>query len=187
MFATPIPSIPPVPEVTRHADVPLQSPAHLDAQRIVAHFVERGVLREQSRASGYVHAILAAPPETLRVDRIARRVYASRRTLGRCFRTEGLPTPIDWVALARAVRAHRAILRGGPLRIAAAAGGYPDQFAMSNAIHRIIGIRPSKLRNVSQGEVLDVWICRQRERGTLIGAPTTEHPSCPLCGVLRAS
>jgi hypothetical protein len=83
-------------------------------------------------------------------------VYASRRTLGRHFHAEGLPAPIDWAALARAVLAHRTFVRGGPLRIAAVAADYLDQFTMSNAMNRIFGIRPSQLRSVSWCELLDV-------------------------------
>ncbi len=187
MIATPIESIRVVSAPPRLTSFPLQSREHVDADRVVAHFVDHGVLRPESRATAYVRSILAAPPEALRVRRIARRVYASRRTLGRHFRAEGLPAPIDWVALARAVLAHRTFVRGGPLRIAAAAAGYPDQFTMSNAMNRIFGIRPSQLRSVSWCELLDLWISRQRERGTLTGPPPTLPAGCPLCGERRAS
>ena len=187
MLATPIHSIPALPETTQATGFPLQGQAHADAESIVVHLVERGVLRPESRATSYVRSILAAPPDALRVSRVARRVYASRRTLGRHFRAEGLPAPIDWVALARAVCAHRTILRGGPLRIAASAAGYPDQFTMSNAIHRITGLRPSQLRSVAWDLFLDVWIARQRERRALTGPPMPAAPACPLCGELRAS
>lgn len=187
MLATPIQAPPFAPRVTRATAYPIRSQEHVDAERVVTHFVDRGVLTPESRTTGYVRAILAAPPEALRVRRIARRVYASRRTLGRHFRAEGLPAPIDWVALARAVLAHRTFVRGGPLRIAAAAAGYPDQFTMSNAMNRIFGIRPSQLRSVSWCELLDLWISRQRERGTLTGPPAPVPAGCPLCGERRAS
>lgn len=187
MSATPIQAIPFAPEATRPTTFLLRSPAGTDADRVVTHFVDRGVLRPESRATSYVRSILAAPPEALRVRRIARRVYASRRTLGRHFRADGLPAPIDWVALARAVLAHRTFVRGGPLRIAAEAAGYPDQFTMSNAMNRIFRIRPSQLRSVSWCELLDLWISRQRERGTLTGPPPTMPAGCPLCGERRAS
>jgi len=164
MSATSIEAMPFAPEATRSTTFLLRSPAHADAERVVAHLIDRGVLTAESRATSYVRSILAAPPEALRVRRIARRVYANRRTLGRHFRAEGIPAPLDWVALARAVLAHRTFVRGGPLRIAAAAAGYPDQFTMSNAMNRIFGIRPSQLRSVSWCELLDVWISRQRER-----------------------
>lgn len=58
---------------------------------------------------------------------------------------------------------------------------------MSNAIHRITGLRPSQLRSVNWEALLDVWINRQRERGALAGSRTPEPSACPLCGELRAS
>jgi len=160
---------------------------HGDAESVVEYLVQRDVLSPESPAASHVRTIFRAPLEALRVNRIARRSYSSRRTIGRHFRAAGLPSPVDWIALARAVHAHRGIARGEPLRMAASLGGYPDQFTMSNAILRITGLRPSKLRNVSWTKLLDVWIARQRERGALTGPPTPETPSCPLCGTPRAS
>lgn len=163
-----------------------QTPAHADAESVVEYLVHRDVVTPDSLAASHVRTIFAAPPDTLRVARIARRTYWSRRALGRHFKAAGLPAPVDWVALARAVRAHRCIARGALLRVAAASAGYRDQFTMSNAIHRITGLRPSKLRDVHWTELLNVWIARQRERGTLTGPPAPEVPTCPLCGTLRA-
>jgi AraC-like DNA-binding protein len=160
--------------------------AHADAESVVEHLVHREVLDPESWAASHVRTIFGAPPESLRVGRIARRAYWSRRTLGRHFQVAGLPSPVQWVALARAMYAHRSIARGALLRTAAASAGYPDQFTMSNAIHRIAGLRPSELRNVHWTELLDVWIARQREHGTLTGPPAPEVPTCPLCGTARA-
>jgi AraC-like DNA-binding protein len=175
-----------LPFPNRSNDAP-QDRSYFDSEAVIAHLVERGVLAPNGRSVAYVHTILAAPPEALRVERIARRTYASRRTLVRHFRAEGLPAPIDWVALARALCAYRTLVRGGPIRIAAAAAGYPDQFTMSNAFHRITGMRPTQLRGVNWAGLLDVWIARQRDRGTLTGPPAPERAACPLCGELKAS
>lgn len=132
--------------------------------------------------------IFAAPPEALRVARIARRVvYAGRQTLNRHFRAEGLPPTRDWVVLARAVHAHRTFVDGASLQRAGYAAGYPDQFTMSQVIHRITGLRPSQLRDVCWQPFLDVWIARQRERGTLTGPRPAEPCVCPICGGPRAS
>ena len=162
------------------------TPALSDAESVVEYLVHHDVVTPDSLAASHVRTIFAAPPDTLRVDWIARHTYWSRRTLGRQFKTAGLPAPVDWVALARAVRAHRSIARGALMCDAAASAGYGDQFTMSNAIHRITGLRPSQLRNVHWTELLNVWIARQRERGTLTGPPAPEVPTCPLCGSLRA-
>jgi AraC-like DNA-binding protein len=153
----------------------------MDVDRIVEHFVRFGVLRPGSQVTIHVRKIFAAPSDALRVTHIARRMGLSRRTLGRRFRAEGVPPPVAWIGLARAAHAHRRILRGGLLQEASDAAGYPDQFTMSNAIHRIIGLRPSRLREVSPEGMLDVWIARQRERGALTGPSPPRH-TCPLCG-----
>jgi AraC-like DNA-binding protein len=186
MHATPINAV----QVFREASpaiIPASpTPAHADAESVVEYLVHRDVVTPGSQAASHVRTIFAAPPDTLRVAQIARRTYWSRRTLGRQFKTAGLPAPVDWVALARAVRAHRSIARGALMREAAASAGYRDQFTMSNAIHRITGLRPSKLRDVHWTELLNVWIARQRERGALTGPPAPEVPTCPLCGTLRA-
>ena len=160
---------------------------HGAADSIVEYLAQRDVLRTESAAASHVRTIFSAPRESLKVSRIARRTYSSRRTIGRHFRAAGLPAPVDWVALARAMYAHRSIARGEPLRVAACSGGYPDQFTMSNAILRITGLRPSKLRGVSWTELLDIWIARQRERGALTSPPVPESRSCALCGTPRAS
>jgi AraC-like DNA-binding protein len=187
MQGTPINAVPTLREAT-----PAIPPAPLtetpaDPESVVKHLVKRDVLDPESMVASHVRTIFTAPPEALRVCDIARRTYWSRRTLGRHFKVAGLPSPVQWVALARAMYAHRSIARGALLRTAAASAGYPDQFTMSNAIHRIAGLRPSELRNVHWTELLNVWIARQRELGTLTGPPAPEVPTCPLCGTRRAS
>ena len=185
MQGTPIDST--VREAAPAAALAFPTHAQGHAGDIIEHLVRRAVLAPESPVAGELRSILNAPPEALRVGRIARRLYVARRTLGRHFRVVGLPAPNEWVGLARALLAHRTIARGGPLKAAAAAAGYPDQFTMSNAIHRITGLRPSQLRDVSWTAFLDVWIARQREHGTMTGPPRPESRPCPLCGSLRAS
>lgn len=156
------------------------------ADRVVAHFVRRGLLRADSRAAGYLRSIFAAPSDALRVHHIERRLNVSRRTLARHLRVEGLPVPRDWTALARALYAHRTFVRGGSLQRAAYAAGYPDTFTMSAVFLRITGFRPSRLREVDQAGLLDLWIMHQRERGKLTGAPPAMPRTCPICGGVRA-
>jgi AraC-like DNA-binding protein len=187
MYDTPIQPVQSTPPITPSTALVRPTPAFTDAEMIIAHLIHRGVLRPDSLATRHVRTIFTAPPEALRVNRIARRIYASRRTLGRHLRAAGLPSPIDWVALARAVYAHRTILRGGPIRLAASSAGYPDEFTMSNAVRRILGMRPTQLRGMTWKALLDLWIARQRERGSLSGPRKPTPPSCPTCGMLRAS
>lgn len=157
-----------------------------ETDRIVEYFVRCGVLRPENPVTRHVRRIFSVPPEALRVTSIARRLGMSRRTLGRRFQSEGVPPPAAWVALARAVLAHRSVLRGRPLADAATAAGHSDQFGMSNAIHRVTGLRPSRLREVNRDGLLSVWIDRQRERGKLTGPPPLPPRTCPLCGRVQA-
>lgn len=108
-----------------------------EADRVVDHFVHRGVLRPESRATRQVRMIFAAPPEALRVSRIARRVvYASRRTLTRYFRVEGLPPTRDWVILARAVQSAQDVRER---RVVAASG---VRGRLSRPVHDVPGDSP---------------------------------------------
>lgn len=161
--------------------------APTETDRVIQYFLNCEAFRPEGQVASLVRKIFTTPPEALRVSRFARSAHLSRRTLGRRFQAEGVPSPAAWIALARAVRAHRSILRGGSLQDAGTAAGYSDQFTMSNAIHRITGLRPSHLREVSQDGLLATWIDRQRKRGALTGPPPSSPRSCPLCGTLRAS
>lgn len=179
----------PVPRLRRNGSSPRATTDRVraEAERIIKHFIRRGVIREESRAANHLRSIFAAPPEALRVNRIARRVYCNRATLARHFRAEGLPAPRDWITLARALYAQRTFLRGGTLHRAAYAAGYPETFTMSNAFRRITGVRPSQLCDVDQKGVLDLWIIRQRERRALTGPPPVPPRTCPICGRFRSS
>lgn len=66
---------------------------------------------------------------------------------------------------------HAVILKGRLLKDAAAAGGYPDPFTMSNALYRATGFRPSALRDIGWSVLVDAWIDRQRRRGALVARP----------------
>ncbi|MGH7576201.1 MAG: helix-turn-helix domain-containing protein [Longimicrobiales bacterium] len=179
----------PIPAARRNGPRSLATTDHVltEAERIVEHFVRRGVVRPEGRAAHHLRSIFAAPPEALRVDRIARRVHVDRATLARHFRAEGIPSPREWITLARALYAHRTFLRGGTLQSAAYAAGYSDTFTMSSAFRRITGLRPSRLRDVDQKALLDVWIIRQRDCGALTGPPPVPPRTCPICGGPRAS
>ena len=155
-------------------------------ENVLLYLIERGAVPAEGEATELLRAFAQLQASDLYVARAAAHLEISRRTLSRRFRAAHLPTPKQWLALARALHAHRIILRGGCLKHAAISAGYADQFTMSNAIHRIAGLRPSELRNVHWTELLDVWIARQREHGTLTGPPAPEVPTCPLCGTARA-
>src|SRR5688572_21443804 len=62
---------------------------HADAETIVGRLLDLGVVKPDSPAATHLRSIFRAPPEALRVSRIARRVYVARRTLGRHFQVAG--------------------------------------------------------------------------------------------------
>lgn len=137
-------------------------------KRVLHHLMERGVITPRSRQAEVVRLILMLPPRYLRVTALAAVLSISRRTCTRLFGSAGLPSPQAWIGLVRALHTHRAIMRGRTLKDAAVAGGYPDQFTMSNALHRMTGFRPSTLRGVPWTQLVDAWIARQQHRGTLL-------------------
>ncbi|MGH7575546.1 MAG: helix-turn-helix domain-containing protein [Longimicrobiales bacterium] len=147
-----------------------QAGADLDptGERLVRYIVERGVITRRGPETGALRVIAAVPPQCLRVPVVAAVLSMSRRTLYRLFRDAGLPSTRDWIALVRAFHTHAAILKGRPLKDAAAAGGYPDPFTMSNAIHRATGFRPSALQGIAWTQLVDAWIARQQRRGVLM-------------------
>jgi AraC-like DNA-binding protein len=55
-----------------------------------------------------------------------------------------------------------------PVAKAAIRVGYPDGFTMSNQMKRLIGCRPSDVRdNLGLGWILEEWIHRERSAGRL--------------------
>lgn len=134
---------------------------------VLLYLADRGVISPGSPAENVLRVIAALPPARLDAPHVAAELETSRRTLGRTLRSAGLPSPREWVALARTLRAHRVLLKGGSLWDAAKAAGYHDQFTMSRAVHRATGFRPGALRNLSWPRVVNAWITRQRRRGAL--------------------
>jgi AraC-like DNA-binding protein len=136
-------------------------------ENVLLYLIERGVVPPDGEATELLRAFAQLQASDLDVARAAGQLSISRRTLSRRFRAAFLPTPKQWLALARALHAHRVILRGGCLKHAAITAGYADQFTMSNAIFRITGLRPRAMRAISWRRFVDIWIERQQDRGTL--------------------
>lgn len=107
---------------------------HPTRKRVLHHLVKHGVITPRSRQAEALRIILMLPPRYLRVTAIAAVLSISRRTCTRLFGSAGLPSPQAWIGLVRALHTHRAIPKGRTLKDAAAAGGCPDQFTMSNAL-----------------------------------------------------
>lgn len=101
------------------------------------------------------------------VTALARSLYLSRRALGRRFLMNGLPVPSHWLHFGRVLRASL-LLQGSGVTLAEAASkfGYPDGFALSNQMHRLLGVRPSDARRYLGWDwLVEAWIQREAAAG----------------------
>jgi AraC-like DNA-binding protein len=127
---------------------------------------------------GTVHIIrrIVELSEDLRsVSALARSMYMSRRALGRRFMTVGLPVPSHWLQMARLIRvALRLQNSDASVFSVAYEFGYPDGFSVSNQMSRLLGYRPTEVRERLGWEWLfEAWLRREAESGAL--TPTTHR------------
>lgn len=103
------------------------------------------------------------------ISGLARAMYMSRRALGRRLSTRGLPVPSHWLQFARLMRfATRLQNSEASIFSLAYELGYPDGFAVSNQMYRLIGHRPSEVRERLGWEwILEAWLRREAEGGGL--------------------
>lgn len=108
--------------------------------------------------------------DTLRtLSGLARGVYLSRRALGRRFRDRGLPVPSHWLQFCRLLRAAIHLQNSeDSLHEISRALGYPDGFTLSNQMERIVGVRPSTVRERLGWEwLVECWLRKERSTGGL--------------------
>lgn len=138
-----------------------------DFARTVGSYLEiRGLLRTPGIRKE-VEQIFRLVPAVSSISALARRMSTSRRTLGRHFSAAGLPVPSHWLQFARLLFAsiHLQAERATVFRIAARAG-YPDGFTMSNQMKRLIGCRPTEVREALGWEwVVESWIRHEATSG----------------------
>ena len=103
------------------------------------------------------------------VNGLARALYVSRRALGRRFTSRGLPVPSHWLHFARVLRAAMRLQDSDDTLLTAAARlGYPDGFALSNQMHRLVGVRPVVAREHLGWEwLLEEWLLKEADGGGL--------------------
>jgi AraC-like DNA-binding protein len=135
----------------------------------VARFlVRRGLLRSE-RLRKEVVRILELAHDTSSIARLSRRMYMSRRTLGRHFAQAGLPVPSHWLQFGRLLNVvvHLQSESSAIFRVATRLG-YPDGFTMSNQMFRLIGCRPSEVRRLLGWEwVVEAWLRQEARAGGL--------------------
>lgn len=135
------------------------------ANMAVAQFADHGILRSQ-RIRGLVTKIFEFAPTVPSITHLARKLYTSRRTMGRQFEAENLPVPSHWLQFARLLYVSAMIQdrQDMPIFRAATAVGYPDGFTMSNQMKRLIGCRPSDVReHLGLNWIIEEWITRERD------------------------
>jgi AraC-like DNA-binding protein len=135
---------------------------------VTRYLERRGVIRN-ARTRKEIRRIFELAPETNSITSLCKRMYTSRRTLGRHFGDNGLPVPSHWLQFARLlhVSVHLQEDPGAIFRIATRFG-YPDGFTMSNQMFRLIGYRPTEVRRLLGWEwIVEAWLRREVERGRL--------------------
>ena len=100
---------------------------------------------------------------------LSRTIYLSRRALGRRFVSRGLPVPSHWLQFCRILHAVLRMQNSTKSLHAVACGlGYPDGFALSNQMNRLIGVRPSTARRCLGWEwLIECWLQKERANGAL--------------------
>jgi AraC-like DNA-binding protein len=146
----------------------LASPPRSLADSVMRYLKRRGVLRTEEVGRA-VQRIFELAPETASISRLARRLYTSRRTLGRHFAAARVPVPSHWLQFARLlhVSVHLQNDSSAIFRLATRAG-YPDGFTLSNQMKRLIGFRPSEVRERLGWEwILEAWLRREADAGAV--------------------
>ena len=110
------------------------------------------------------------------ITALSRSMYLSRRALGRRFMSRGLPVPSHWLQAGRLLRVALKLQNCDDNVFAVAYElGYPDGFAVSNQMSRLIGCRPSDVREHLGWEwILESWLRREAESGGLAPGRTDE-------------
>jgi AraC-like DNA-binding protein len=146
----------------------LAAPPKCLSDSVAIYLGRRGVLPEKQLRLE-VHRIFDLAPDVASISTLARRLYTSRRTLGRHLTGAGLPVPSHWLQFARLL--HVAIqLQNDNATIfrVAARTGYPDGFTMSNQMKRLLGVRPTVVRRHLGWEwLVETWLMRELKSGRL--------------------
>jgi AraC-like DNA-binding protein len=144
----------------------LRMPPRQIGAAVTSYLTRRQLLVQDDMRRG-VRKIFEAIPEATSVSKLARRLYTSRRTMGRHFAAAGLPVPSHWLQFARLLLAsfHLQDDKHSVARIATRLG-YPDGFTLSNQMKRLIDCRPSDVRHRLGWEwIVEMWIRTETNNG----------------------
>lgn len=153
---------------------------------IVGYLRARGLTADGRDGTHLMRTLLELavrePDRRMSVTRAARLMYVCRRTLTRHCKRAGLPRPSHILALGRILHATRLLRETGwTLSRVAAATGWPDPFSLSNAMHRLTGLRPTEARKRGLIYVAEAWLRTELKEGN-IELREPAPPECPSCG-----
>lgn len=140
----------------------LSAPPKSMAEAATLYLVHRGILRSRS-IQKEVQRIFELAPEVPSISKLARRMYTSRRSLGRHFAAHDLPVPSHWLQFGRLLHISvRLQNESGAIFRIAAKSGYPDGFTLSNQMKRLTGFRPTDIKRLLGWEwIIEAWIRRE--------------------------
>jgi AraC-like DNA-binding protein len=150
---------------SRHLRRLLSEPPNAISWTVVQYLFARGLL--PSHLLEDVRKIFECVPRFTSVTKVARRLYLSRRTLGRHFLAAGIPVPSHWLQFARLLNAALVLQKEqSNVLHAALRAGYPDGFTLSNQMKRLIDCRPTEVRAKLGWEwIIESWIRRETSTG----------------------
>lgn len=157
----------PDPAASDLAQVLRRPPADLSGE-VVDYLRWRGFALDRETVQ-LLRRIIDLSSELRSIASVSRSMYLSRRALGRRLTTRGLPVPSHWLQIGRLLRvAIRLQNSDATVSSVAFEHGYPDGFALSNQMERLIGYRPSDVRRHLGWEwLVESWLRREAESGKL--------------------
>lgn len=129
---------------------------------VTQYLIKRRVLISPKEVREF-RRIMELAPETHSITALSKRMYTTRRTLGRHFSARELPVPSHCLQFARLLNVSLQMHAEDTavFRIAARFG-YPDGFTLSNQMKRLIGHRPSEVRELLGWEwIVESWLKRE--------------------------
>jgi AraC-like DNA-binding protein len=135
---------------------------------VIDYLAWRGVILDQETRH-VVRKTIEQSGQLRTVTALSRSLYSSRRALGRRFLDRGLPVPSHWLNFGRILRACILLQnQRASLFDVACDLGYPDGFALSNQMNRLVGTRPSTARDHLGWEwIVESWMRREALLGSL--------------------
>jgi len=129
------------------------------AGSVTDFLIRRGLLKRKDAIREF-QRIVELAPQTRSIAMLSRRMYTSRRTLGRHFISTGIPVPSHCLHFARLLHVGIQLQTENVAMFRIASRfGYPDGFTMSNQMKRLTGHRPTDVRELLGWEwLVECWL-----------------------------